>query len=265
MAESKYSVVRFVSDPVRVEPVNIGLVLHSPQERFLAFEFDLRRAASKMARPDKETVRHFSEQLELVENHDIDWERARFETIPVADPGFLDKVSDYIGNKIVFEPPRGCDAVDLDDLFVDLFERFVAVTPRHLRITKRSVVRDVKEEFRGRGVGEYIKTRPTVTGEHRDYTLPLGIRHERRTYVEVLKLGAGQDKSYRAMAAVGRLWQDAQKIPSNRHADLSVVVHYERERLREGESLLQDDGINVFLSPHALLQSVPIERVRNWA
>lgn len=264
MPESKYSIVRFLSDPVRCEPVNIGLVLHSPQERFLAFEFDLRRVASKMAKSDKETVRHFSEQLELVESHDLDWDQARFETISVADSQFLDRVADYIGNKIVFEPPRGCAAPDLDDLFDSLFQRFVASAPQGLKVTKRTVIRDVKDEFRGRGVGEYIKSRPTVTGEHKNYTVPLGIRHERRTYVDVLKLGPGQEKNYRSMAAISRLWQDARQMPSNRQANLSVVVHYDGQRLREGERLLQDDGIEVFLSPHALLQSVPVNRVRAW-
>jgi hypothetical protein len=265
MAECKYSVVRYFSDPIRVEPVNIGLVVHSPLERFLAFDFDLRRVASKITTADKETVKNFSAQLEAIENQHVEWDQARFETIPVADTRFLDTLCDYVGNKIVFEPPRGCVSADPDDLFDELFQRFVTVTPRHsTRVTKRTVVREVKDVFRGRGIGEYVKARPTVEGEHKNYTLPLGIRHSHRTYFEVLKLGVGEDRDYRSMAAVGRLWQDARRIPSNRQSDLCVVVRYENGRLREGERLLQDDGIRVLLRPRDLLGSVQAEQVRAW-
>lgn len=265
--EFKYSVVRYLSDPVRVEPVNIGLVMHSPEDKFLAFEFDLRRVASKITRADKETVKHFSDQLELIENQDVEWEEARFESIPVAQPRFLNTLSEYIGNKIIFDSPRGCvTAADPDDLFEDLFNRFVAVTKRDLaRVTKRTVVKEVKEVFRGSGVGNYVKARPIVLGEHKNYTLPLGIRHAKKTYVEVLKLGLGEEKNYRSMAAVAKLWQDARKVPSNRQSDLYVVVRYDRGRVREGEKLLQDDGVLVFQRPVDLLNSVQVDHVRNWA
>jgi hypothetical protein len=265
MTECKYSVVRYFADPVRVEPVNIGLVMHSAQEQFLASDFDLRRVASKISKSDKETVKYFSQELESIENHDVEWEHARFETIPVADTKFLQKAADYIGNKIVFDLPRGCITPDPDQLFEELFQRFVATKPRHLaRVTKRTVVREVREVFQGRGWGEYVKARPTVLGEHKNYTLPLGIRHAHRSYVEVLKMGEAEEKNYRAMAAVGRLWQDARKVPGNRQADLCVVVRYENDRLREGERLLQEDDIRVFLNPRDVLGAVNVEQVRMW-
>jgi hypothetical protein len=265
MSEYKYSVIRYLSDPVRVEPINIGLVVHSAIERFLAFSFELRRVGAKITKPDKDTVNYFSEELKSIENQDVEWEQARFETIPVADTNFLEKLSDYIGNKIVFGTPRGCVTSDPDDLFDELFQRFVAVIPRHLaNVTKRTVIRQVKDVFRGRGVGEYVKARPTILGEHKSYTLPLGIRHAHRTYVEVLKLGDAQEKDYRSMAAVGRLWQDARKLPTNRQSNLCVVVHYEKDRLREGEKLLQEDDIQVVLRPSDLLGSVNVEQVRGW-
>ena len=263
MGKYKYSLVRFFPNPIRDEAVNVGLILHSATERYFAYRFDLRRVASKLARADKDTFKHFDAQLEPVENEDVDWEGASFETLPVAEPNFLEKLADYMGNKIRFGVPRGCLTEDPDRDFDDLFERFVSAGRRLApKVTKRTIVRQVKDAFRERGVEEYVKSKPTVVGEHRNYTLPVGIRHLRRTFVEVLNLGDIPDKNYRAMAAVGRLWQDARRI--HRAADLYVVVHYLNGRLPEGETLLAEDGAQVLHRPTQVLTGIDFEHVRAW-
>jgi Protein of unknown function (DUF3037) len=226
MAEFKYAIVRYFAEPIKDEPVNVGLILHSASDPYVGFRLDLRRAASELTRADKDTFKHFEEELEPIENDEINWEAASFENVMLSNPDFLNKLEEYIGNKIRFEAPRGCVTQDPDQTLDELFARFIsaraAIVPR---ITKRTIVREVKQAFEQRGFGVYVKTRPTVIGRHRDYTLPLGIRHSERTFVEVLKLGGGADKNYRAMAAVGRLWKDARNLPSNRHASLCALIH----------------------------------------
>lgn len=265
MAELKYSIVRYFAEPIKNEPINVGIVLHSAVDRYVGSRFDLRRAASKLTRADRDTFKHFEEELEPIENEEIDWDSASFENVKLSNPDFLSKLEDYIGNKIRFEAPRGCITKDPDQTLDNLFARFVSVHGAIVpRITKRTIVRDVKQAFQQRGVGEYVKTRPIVMGRHRDYTLPLGIRHSERTFVEVLKLGEGADKNYRAMAAVGRLWKDARNLPSNRHASLCALIHYSTGRLPEGERLLQDDGVHISMQPANILARVNFQHVRPW-
>lgn len=265
MAEYKYSLIRYIPDPIRDEPVNIGLIMHSASEQYLASHWDLRRAGSKMVRPDKGTIKHYEAQLEPIENEEVAWEEASFETISVAQPTFVEQLADYIGNKIRFGEPRGCITDNPDRTFDELFERFVSAgkkAPR--RITKRTLVRDVREAFTRRGVGEYVKSKPSIIGEHRQYQFPLGIRHSRRMYIEILKLGATADRNIRAMAAVGRLWQDARQLALNRDADLCALVHYTNGRIREGEELLQEDHVRVVRLPQQILQGVNFARVSEW-
>ena len=120
-----YSVVRYVADPIRNEPVNIGLVVHSANKRFIRFRFDEKRV--NIADPDRDTLKHYEQELLPIKDHEIRWEDALFETIPVSDPMFLSKVSDYIGNKITFDTPRGCRTDDLSRTFEELFNQFVTV------------------------------------------------------------------------------------------------------------------------------------------
>lgn len=265
MAEYRYSLVRYFADPIRDEPLNVGVIIHSSAEHHIAFRFDLRRASTKLSSADRDSFKHFQEELEAIEREEIAWHTARFENIPVSEPDFLFKVADNIGNKIRFSAPRGLVTDKLGETFDDLFARFVSaevsIPPG---TTKRTLVRQVKEAFSERGIGEYVKANPTVQGKHRDYKLKLGIRHSHKTFVEVLNLGEGSEKDYRAMAAVGRLWRDARGLRTNRSADLCVVVHYSKSRVKEGEQLLKDDGVQVFLDPAAVLAGVDIERVRDW-
>lgn len=265
MADYSYSVVRYYADPIKDEPVNVGLVMHSAADEYLAYRFDLRRAAHRLLRIDKDVFGHYETQLEAIENEDVEWTRATFENVPVSSPDFLAKVSDYLGNKIRFEQPRGCVSDQPEDTFDGLFSQFVSTERSHIgTITKRTLVREIKEGLRNRGVGEYVKSKPVVHGVHRNYTLPLGIRQEHRTFVEALRLAEPNDAAYRSMAAVSRLWQDARTLQSNRQANLLVLVHYAQGRLRDGERLLQDDGIGVFLQPQQLLGHINVENVRQW-
>jgi hypothetical protein len=127
MSEYTYSVIRYIADPIRNEPVNIGLIMHSAEEHCVIFRFALqRRPRRKIPKPDMKTLSHYQEQLRAIENGQARWEEASFETTPVADPLFLEKVADYIGNKIRFDTPRGCRTDDAARTFEELFERFVA-------------------------------------------------------------------------------------------------------------------------------------------
>lgn len=266
MAECKYSLIRYVADPLKDERTNIGVIVHAPGERFLGFDLDLRRVRSKVTRSDKEALKHYELQLTAIENEDMDWDAASFEGFRVADPEFLDKLSDYLGSKVVIDSPRGCISPSPDRAVADLFQKFVGVTRvRPARTTKRVLIHNVKEALAQRGVGEYLKSRPTIQGTHRAYTLPLGIRHAHKTYVEALNVLEANEASYRAMASIARLWTDARHGDLNRGAELYALIHYGNgARLPEGERLLLDDGVRVIRQPAALLEGIDFARVHAW-
>jgi len=266
MAEYKYALVRFFPDAVRDEPINVGVVLHSAANEYLGYRFHLRRATHKLNSADRDTFRNYEEELAPIENDEVDWNAARFESFPVSDANFLPTLSDTIGNRIRFGSPRGLVAEDPDETLEELFSRFVSTGAPDgaARITKGTIVRDIKRVFVGRGVGGYIKSRPVVSGRHRNYILPLGVRHSHRTFIEALKLRSGTDSNYRSMAAVAKLWQDARNLQENRHADLCVVLHYTGNELPEGERLLEDDNVRVFHRAPQVLGMIDVERVRAW-
>jgi hypothetical protein len=102
-------------------------VLHSASERVI--EFWINRDDSRLANPDRETVRHYIEQLKKIEKRQVAWEEASFETIPVSDPNFLDKLSDCIGGQITFDRSRGCHSDNANRTFQELKDQFVAARP----------------------------------------------------------------------------------------------------------------------------------------
>lgn len=267
MQHGKYSLIKYIPDPIRNEPVNIGMILHGADEEFLAFDWDLRRVSSKITRSDKEVLKHYEEQLEAIENEEMDWQRASFEGFSVARPDFLDKVSDSIGSKVIFESPRGLEVPDLDVAYDELFQRFVGTRQggAGVRVTKRAIIVQVKQAIQQRGLGDYVKPRPEVVGAHRAYKLPLGIRHAHRRFIEVLNVTSPSESSYRQMASVARLWTDARQVPENRQSELCTLVRYSNgARLPDGERLLRDDGVTVVTTPAAVLENIDFDRVRAW-
>lgn len=265
MGEYRFTIVRYVPNAIREEPINVGLILHSFTDHYLAFNWDLRRARPKLTQADKETFKNYEQELELIENEDVDWDAAQFENYKVAETDFLDSIADNIGNKIRFSSPQGYLTDDPDSAFEELFQQYVAtIGVSGRKITKRTLVKNVKDEFVQRGVGEYVKPGPEVIGEHKQYKLPLGIYHSKRTYIEVLKLGSAEEKNYRAMAAIGRLWQDAKRVPVNRYADLTVLLHETNGRLMAGERLLRYDGVRIAHQPREVVTGVDLGRARQW-
>jgi hypothetical protein len=122
MNSYKYSVVRYRRNPIRNEPINIGIVLHSASERVLAYQFDDRHC---MTSPDKQVLRRYDEQLQKIATREVCWQDASFQSISVCDPDFLEQLSDRIGSQITFEPPRGCRANNHQELLRNLIDLFV--------------------------------------------------------------------------------------------------------------------------------------------
>lgn len=118
----KYSIVKYRRNPIRNEPINVGVVLHSASERVLAYRFEYK---DRMTEPDKHVLRRYDEQFREIAAREVPWDAASFQSVRVCDPQFLERLSDYIGSRITFERPRGSRANSHEELLRSLMELFV--------------------------------------------------------------------------------------------------------------------------------------------
>ena len=108
--------VRYVPDPVREESVNIGLFLHSPQERYLGclFTNDFRRVKTFHPRADVDFLRElqpdFENQIEEAEDH--------LET-------YILTMRESFSNMIQLAEPRTCLLAEPQNEIQSLFARYV--------------------------------------------------------------------------------------------------------------------------------------------
>jgi DUF3037 family protein len=116
LKECAFYVVHYVPDLARGEFLNIGLFLHSPEEKYLGCMFtdDLRRIKRLHPQADSDFLRElqqdFEEQIDL---HTADLE------------GYLRSMEESFSNLIQLESPRSCLLADPQAELQNIFERYV--------------------------------------------------------------------------------------------------------------------------------------------
>ncbi len=114
--ECSFFLVRYVPDPVRDEGLNVGLFLHSPQEKYLGclFTDDLRRVKRMHPQADLELLRelqkHFEQEIDE-RSHDLQ--------------GYIRFMQESYSNLIQVTTPRPCLLNDPQTEIQDLFARYV--------------------------------------------------------------------------------------------------------------------------------------------
>lgn len=202
MPESKcvYSVVRFVHDPVRFEPRNIGVILQCPDLGYFdgLFTNELRRKLAGVA----EAV-----DIEILEEYIADFRnkfaQARrmqstrgtlFEPPFFLVKGFLEALSDNGYGKLLFTQPRGILSQDLSVDLQKLYERFVEI-PKPVKIAdmekpssdSRAFVESAFQERRLLRKGGVRSRYPVEVREHR-FACDFGYRARREVLIEVVDL-----------------------------------------------------------------------------
>ena len=115
LKECTFFLVRYVPDLVRDEVLNIGVFVHSPEQKYFdcLFSDDLRRVKSFHPQADLELLRelqqHFEEEIDRRSN---DWE------------DYIRSLQEY-SNLIQFTEPRSCRVRDPSTEIQDLFTRYV--------------------------------------------------------------------------------------------------------------------------------------------
>lgn len=116
MKDCSFFLVRYVPDMVRDEGLNIGLLLHSPEEDYLdcLFTDDFRRIKRFHQQADLEFLRELQPYFEeQIKEHESDLE------------GFLKEMQESLSNLIQVTPPRPCRLQDPQGEMQDLFSRYV--------------------------------------------------------------------------------------------------------------------------------------------
>ena len=109
-------VVQYVPDLVRGELMNIGILLHSPEEKYLGclFTDDYRRIKRFHPRADREFLRELQRDFEnQIENSGDDLER------------YLQSMQRSFSNLIQLAEPRTCLLSNPQDELANLFARYV--------------------------------------------------------------------------------------------------------------------------------------------
>ncbi len=116
LKECSLFLVHYVPDLVRNECLNVGLFLHSPDEKYLGclFTDDFRRIKRFHPQADLELLRELQEHFE----QEIDEQGSDLE-------GYLRRIQDSYSNLIQLTPPSPCLLRDPQSEIHELFARYV--------------------------------------------------------------------------------------------------------------------------------------------
>ncbi|MCX6010313.1 MAG: DUF3037 domain-containing protein [Chloroflexi bacterium] len=140
MDACRYVIAKFVSDPIRDEPLNIGVILQCPSRKFIASRFltDFRRIT--WARPEVEAhllrafCKEFNDKIGAFSNpFGLPFIPEPPEHQSVIEPQFLDEVAAQYGNRFQFTAPRGTLTTDPVQELEHLFHTFVAERPHEIK------------------------------------------------------------------------------------------------------------------------------------
>jgi len=116
LKECSFFLVRYVPDLVRDEALNIGLFLHSPEEKYLGclFTDDFRRVKRFHPHADLELLRELQQDFERqIDEHGEDLE------------GYIRTMQESFSNLIQVTPPRTCLVAEPQTIMADLFAQYV--------------------------------------------------------------------------------------------------------------------------------------------
>jgi hypothetical protein len=153
-----FFLVRYVPDLTREEFLNIGLFLHSPEDKFLdcCFTDDLPRIRRFHPHADTEFLRELQPYFEeQIHEHENDLE------------GYLQEMQESFSNLIQLTPPRPCLASEPQVEMQKLFDRYVGARmagplPQDMRMRIKQRLTDA---FRQQGVLEHPRLETRIPAD----------------------------------------------------------------------------------------------------
>jgi hypothetical protein len=145
LRECTYFLVRYVPDVGREEFLNIGLLLHSPEEQYMdcLFTDEFRRLKRFHPRADTKLLRELQGYFEQqIQEHEDDF------------GSYIRGMQESFSNLIQLAPARTCLAGEPQSQMLELFERYVGKRPAGLpaQDTRMRIRQRLNEAFRRLGI-----------------------------------------------------------------------------------------------------------------
>lgn len=155
--QAKYTVVRFIPDLVKDEPINIGLVLQSTAEKYFKSKFSNKKI-DKIQKINEDIkinlVKEIIKELENNFNND-NWMLRNRDCNEFQDYSVLQKLNYFYANQIQFTEPRGLITENIDMEFDKLFSELIYKESNSLLsrgIESRTMKKKFRSEFMNRGL-----------------------------------------------------------------------------------------------------------------
>lgn len=170
-----YSILRFVPDPLRDEPINVGLFAVSDDGEWARFDASAPRARLRAIRRRDDAERIEEWAASLKERFDVGGHRGLFDDRGHISREVLDEWSQSFSAALRVTEPRVAVETDLDALWTDLFDRLVRVPARGHAQPAREAGRISAGVERRQVVRAFVKTAerwPTFDSTRLQYSLP---------------------------------------------------------------------------------------------
>ena len=220
----QYIVARFVPDPVRDEPINVGVVLYRPDRRQLTWKFVTRFQNIRKRYPNVETglVRSTLKVLE-----------GMLDSVE-ATPDFLTRMVSTSSHLIRYSDARGALASDTDKELDSLYERYVtidrALQGKKESVTREAVKSDVRQAFRkaewvAAVMEDYLAQGATDAFEFDFAFFSSGSKRDAPSHIiEALSLEIDEDDALESARALAFNIGDARRADAFRRTTFDVVL-----------------------------------------
>lgn len=157
--QAQYTVIKFVPDLIKNEPINIGLILQSTSENYLRTQFSkkkIERIHKYNEEVDSSIIQLLIADIEGNYNNEC-WVSRGKPYSDFKDSKLLNKLSASHGNQIQFDNPRGLVTESLDNEFNVLFDELVFKATPNVKsrgIEERTMHKRFRDEFKRRGLIE---------------------------------------------------------------------------------------------------------------
>lgn len=153
--KGQYTIVKYVPDLLKNEPINIGLIIHSSNENYIKSEFAIDKVKT-INRYNKEIDIRIVKAIidDLKKNfNSSNWIIRNRDSRDFQDFNLLEKLYINHSNQVQFSNPKGFITVDLEDEFKRIFEEMVykeILTESNQHTLEKSMKKKLKDEFQKR-------------------------------------------------------------------------------------------------------------------
>lgn len=226
--QCRVSIIKYVPDVVKDESVNVGLMFHCWNEKFLMCKFSspkINKIKSLDPTADLDFIQSMIDDLEIqynIMNRTLD---KLIDNSEYANPNFLQKMSKTHSNNLRFSEPKALIAANIESEIDRAFEQYVGVEEKHVKkqpIEARNMKSVLKKEFANRKLlNTVVKKDVTVKGKFDDdIKFDFGYLNGKTNYIQNLSF----DTSSINHVDHAKLWYtNFQQVKSKENAGIIVV------------------------------------------